>query len=96
MAYYRKKPVVIEAIQYLPRYGFEETPDWLKKAYEDSIVTDHPHDDYYEVVTLEGLMKGYIYSYLVRGVEGELYPCRGDIFKETYEKVEEVDMSNEN
>ena len=87
MAFYRKIPVTIEAVKYHPRYGFEEMPDWLKKALEDSIVTDHPQDDYYEVVTLEGIMRGYINSYLVRGIEGELYPCRGDIFEMTYERV---------
>lgn len=87
MAFYRKIPVTIEAVKYRPSYGFEEMPDWLKKAFEDSIVTDHPQDDYYEVVTLEGIMRGYINSYLVRGIEGELYPCRGDIFEMTYERV---------
>ncbi len=39
--------------------------------------------------TLEGTMQGNPGDYLIRGVKGELYPCRADIFQETYDLVEE-------
>ena len=42
----------------------------------------------FEVQTLEGTMKGNPNDYLIRGVKGELYPCKPDVFSETYEEVE--------
>ncbi len=41
------------------------------------------------IETLEGDMRGDVGDYLIRGVQGELYPCKPDIFKATYELVEE-------
>ena len=41
--------------------------------------------------TLEGIMEGRVGDYLVTGVKGEKYPCRADIFEETYELVEDND-----
>jgi hypothetical protein len=45
-------------------------------------------DEAFEVETLEGTMKGNAGDYLIQGVSGELYPCKPDIFKKTYEKIE--------
>lgn len=66
MPLFRKKPVVIEAIQITREMT---------------------------VKTLEGTMKGNPGDWLITGVQGEQYFCRDDIFKETYEKVEEVSKS---
>ena len=41
--------------------------------------------------TLEGIMEGRVGDYLITGVKGEQYPCRADIFEETYELVEDND-----
>ena len=80
---YRKKPVVIEATQ-------------IK---ESNFTKDHPNDDHVigviydpnrrvvEINTLEGVMIGNIGDYIIRGVQGELYPCKPDIFKLTYDQV---------
>lgn len=43
----------------------------------------------FEVDTLEGTMRGNPGDYLIQGVKGEYYPCKPDIFEETYEKTEE-------
>lgn len=83
---YRKKPVVIEAIQFdgwnwAECYQFmsDETllfPQWEKK--EEKIV----------IKTLEGVMTASIGDYIIKGVNGEFYPCKPDIFEKTYEEIE--------
>ena len=91
---YIKKPIPVEAVK-ANSDGFAESPAWISKAVLDGIVQiiHYPGANYgfngFKVITLEGPMTGNVGDYLIRGVEGELYPCRGDIFEKTYEKVEE-------
>lgn len=81
MAQYRKKPVVIEAFIYWQ----ENRPDWFcDKVITNEIVTFETHC---EIKTLEGVMRGEIGDYIIKGVKGEIYPCKPDIFEATYEKV---------
>ena len=96
MPYYRKKPVIVEAVQYhLQEYAdnpltFDETPEWLKEAIEKKIIVpEFRSEDYWYLVieTLEGKMTVSPSDWIIRGVHGELYPCKPDIFKETYEPV---------
>ena len=94
MAKYRKKPVVIEAYQYIGDFienNVWNAPTWIKQAldigklkYKE--VEDNPPELY--VVTLEGDMKCDYRDYIIKGVKGELYPCKPDIFEETYEPSE--------
>lgn len=95
---YRKKPVVIEAFQYdgdlKGKDGNYYVPDWAVKAFEDGVLHYplpgsplHPPCELY-VKTLEGDMHVSIGDYVIRGVNGELYPCKPDIFEKTYEAVE--------
>lgn len=85
MSKYRKKPVEVEAWQ----YGQEicTAPEWMRDAVRDEIV--RRIDDSVYVITLEGKMKVSENDYIIKGVSGELYPCKSDIFKKTYEKVQE-------
>lgn len=79
---YRKKPVVIEAI----RIG----DDTVKELAEfDGVLPMHLGDMFagVRVDTLEGRMHGNKGDYLIRGVMGEVYPCRADIFEQTCEEV---------
>jgi len=81
MAHYRKKPVVIEAVQ-ITASTFD---------------ADHPNDEHIAGVvydprercafinTLEGRMRADMNDWIIRGVKGELYPCKPDIFAATYE-----------
>jgi len=83
---YRKKPVVIEAIQ------FTEDPMSGSKIVEwsDHKVM-HLTDDNIPCLiidTLEGKMRGGINDFIIKGVNGEFYPCKPDIFEKTYDKVE--------
>ena len=95
---YRKKPVVIEAFQYdgdlKGKDGNYYVPDWAVKAFEDGVLhyplpADLLHSpcELY-VMTLEGDMHVSIGDYVIRGVNGEIYPCKPDIFEKTYEPAE--------
>ena len=92
MQKYRKKPVVIEAIQILPEnrpalIGLSGDPGRVFAThgrfgvYSDIYVTIH---------TLEGTMTGEQGDWIIKGIKGELYPCKNDIFQATYEKVSEI------
>ena len=91
MAKYRKKPVVIEAVQWTGD-NFEEIKKMLKDADENRAITSHPNEDKEVksllIVTLEGEMIADKGDYIIKGVQGEFYPCKPEIFEQTYEKVE--------
>lgn len=90
---YRKKPIEVEAVKIVrPVSGTEELteahPQWLM----DNILTGRvrPYSDgTFHVNTIEGLMLGQAGDYLVKGIEGELYPVKASIFEASYEKVED-------
>lgn len=84
----RKLPIVVEAAYFNERKMFEENPSWLKHAIIDGRL--RTVGSHYFVKTLEGNMVGLPDSYLIRGINGELYPCDGDIFRKTYETVDNV------
>lgn len=92
---YRKKPVIIEAIQWTgdnlkevieftgkhPKFSegfksFEEYEAYVKKG-----------GNIFKIFTLEGTMEASVGDYIIRGVQGEHYPCKPDIFISTYEKI---------
>lgn len=88
---YRKKPVVIEAIQYTGSNG------WVLKQWSNGEVysspvleptENNPTGEYVQIKTLEGVMTGIVGDYIIKGVKGEFYPIKEDIFLKTYEKVE--------
>lgn len=84
---YRKKPVIIEAIQ------FEDNSDRIIEIHEfmggDTIRVNCEDKDnpYLKIETLEGIMKASVGDYIIKGVNGEFYPCKPDIFEKTYERV---------
>lgn len=85
MKLFRKKPLAIEAVQLL----------------DSAFTGDHPNDEHVrgvvydptnkvaKIQTLEGTMTANIGDWIIRGVKGELYPCKPDIFEATYEAVRE-------
>ena len=85
---YRKKPVVIEAVQFLDT---EESILELSELGLDPVRIDYADlsNPLLKIETLGGLMIATEGDYIIKGVQGEFYPCKHDIFKETYEKVEE-------
>ena len=86
---YRKKPVEIEAVQFISiDHGFNERPDWLNKAiYKDEKVKFFGTPNKLDIETLEGTMQASPGDFIIRGVNGEFYPCKPDIFEKTYEEV---------
>lgn len=87
MAQYRKKPVVIEAFQWLPSpNGHLFWPDWFRQAVNTEIASVQP-DGSVQIKTLEGDHRGDIRDWIIQGVKGELYPCKPDIFEALYDQV---------
>lgn len=81
---YRKKPILIEAIQWDGSYESQgQIVTWSKGA-----VSGWFDGAYHLVVeTLEGTMRAEVGDWIIRGVQGEFYPCKPDIFEATYSKV---------
>ncbi len=82
---YRKKPVIIEAVQLkdlevrtlMALQNFAGLGNDVFEAVEDGVLID----------TLEGSMKASVGDFIIKGVNGEFYPCKPDIFEKTYEEV---------
>lgn len=85
MAKYRKMPVVIEAIQWDGR-SLSKAIEFCGRGNLD-ITGKYPGE--LKIKTLEGTMNASIGDYIIRGVQGEIYPCKPDIFEQTYESVDE-------
>lgn len=85
---YRKKPVEIEAFQWGVRNEpHKYVPAWLGEAALNGHVRVKA-DKTLEIETLVGILTASLGDWIVRGVRGELYPVKPDIFKETYEAVD--------
>jgi hypothetical protein len=98
---YRKLPVVIEAFKWTGDQDQTEDPLWIIDAIKTGIVrfikggyeSEFSGRSYYSpgymiIKTLEGEMKANIGDYIIKGVKGEIYPCKPDIFEATYELEE--------
>lgn len=84
MAQFRKKPVVIEAVRW---DGRMQTVERLLMAATTKEVSQDLGDPALIIPTLEGEMRAEVGDWIIRGVKGELYPCKPDIFEATYEPV---------
>lgn len=87
MSKYRKKPVVIEAIQY-DGHNLREIAEFV--GTDLSMVDNDVNVSLFPVIkTLEGDMLISEGDFVIKGVQGEFYPCKPDIFEQTYESVED-------
>jgi hypothetical protein len=81
---FRKKPVVIEATKFMGGFSHDEmTVDW--DGYADVATFSN---GFLKIKTLEGIMHANVGDYIIKGVNGEFYPCRPDIFAKSYEPAE--------
>ena len=100
MAKYRKKPVIVEAVKLDGLYPskIKECIEFLEGKVIDlsNPITDDKFYDYCNIVsdnggitihTLEGNMLEKDGDYIIKGVNGEFYPCKPDVFEKTYETV---------
>ena len=84
---FRKKPVVIEAMQFeTNNVGGHEHMDAILDWVGDSAAW-HDSTDIF-IPTLEGVMRASVGDWIIKGVNGEFYPCKPDIFEKTYEPAE--------
>jgi hypothetical protein len=99
MPKFRKRPVEIEAVQYTPEIAKRGWPNeicedhpWLDEAYNNGVLDNigvakaggGAEATHIAIKTLEGVMRCDIGDWIIRGVKGELYPCKPDIFTATY------------
>lgn len=84
---YRKKPVVIEAIRYTGHYSstVSMVESWGDPFFECSVINSSTGN--LEIRTLEGTMDAHPGDWIIKGVKGEFYPCKPDIFEASYEEV---------
>lgn len=82
MKQYRKKPVTITAVQFTGD-NWDEIECFVP-------VGKYNDDGTFQIVTLEGEHRCSIGDYVIKGVHGEFYPCKPDIFIETYDEVKGV------
>lgn len=88
MAFYRKKPVVIEAEQFTGD-NFEKIIKFIgeqnlvAQEFDTDISKEFPTEIH--IKTLEGTMIASRYDYIIKGIKGEFYPCKPDVFHKTYD-----------
>lgn len=90
MPRYRKKPVVIEAVQFIGTpESCSDVTEFLGGTHEHNHSWKHRTTDGGFIHTLEGEMEFGVGDWIIRGVAGEYYPCKPEIFLATYEPVDE-------
>lgn len=96
MAYFKKKPVIIEAIQWNGNSNRNEIESFVGKPFKATLESETAYlagkgAPLFSITisTLEGDMKAMPYDWIIKGVNGEFYPCKPDIFEKTYEPVNE-------
>ena len=89
MPKFRKKPVVIEAIQFGGAGDRAEAWEWARARRGNREVTGGTDDKghFLLIETLEGVHRADEGDWIIQGVAGELYPCKPEIFARTYEPV---------
>lgn len=94
---YRKIPVVVDAIQWTGENqremfdfltNYEKADDYMSASGEHFIIDHNAVKGGLVIKTLEGEHIASIGDYIIRGVAGEFYPCKPEIFEKTYERAE--------
>lgn len=94
---YRKIPVVVDVVQWTGENqremfdfltNYEKTDDYMSASGEHFIIDHNAVKGGLVIKTLEGEHIASIGDYIIRGVAGEFYPCKPEIFEKTYERAE--------
>ena len=97
---YRKKPVVVEAFKWTGGQDQAEDPEWIVEAIKNKsarVLRKHVEGELKVVLgikTLEGVMEAQVGDYIVKGANGETYPCEAGIFEQTYEYVGKTEIKD--
>lgn len=83
---FRKKPIVIEAFKWTGGPNQTEDPVWIVEAIKLGVVRIEYPNLY--IQTLEGEMTASKGDWIIQGVQGEIYPCKPDIFEKTYDEID--------
>jgi len=94
MSKFRKKPVVIEAIQWTGAGDTNRVMNWLSML-KANVAGWMFHDTDITIPTLEGDHRALPGDWIIRGIKGEIYPCKPDIFAATYEPVAQLEAAQE-
>lgn len=90
---YRKKPVVVEAVQFL------DTAERVCEISEfmDGVTVDYgnPGKPVVKIKTLEGVMRADVGDWIIKGISGEFYPCKPDVFEQTYIEEPEAELDSQ-
>lgn len=94
MAYFKKKPVVIEARQFVSNNELEdvnmnELVDWVNHSGGEAF---HDGTSIY-IETLEGRHRADVRDWIIKGIKGEFYPCKQDIFANSYDLASAEDLT---
>lgn len=99
---YRKIPRVVDAVQWHGQYNRMAFPSWFNDAWSEcgtsslnSVWKPNPFQGELCIFTLEGVMRANVGDWIIRGIKGELYPCKPDIFSATYEPVSRLQAEGE-
>lgn len=92
---FRKKPVVVEAFQWTGDLIKDDPPKWFDDAMDKTWTSEGSarflvgtDSIWIQISTLEGIHRASIGDWIIQGVDGEIYPCKPEIFKKTYEEVQ--------
>lgn len=83
----RKKPVEIEFMQLTDLESGERIVDWIGN-HNSVLDISNNNNLIITLMTLEGAMIANLHDYIIKGVQGEFYPCKPDIFHKTYEVIQ--------
>lgn len=89
---FRKKPIEIEAMQFTNK-SKDQVFNWIAGTRHHADF-DEKHTPILKIETLEGVMTANIGDWIIRGIAGEYYPCKPDIFEATYEAIDKGDVGN--
>ncbi|WP_257306258.1 PGDYG domain-containing protein [Geothrix campi] len=82
---FRKKPVVIEALQFIDAMAGRSILAWVNSNGGKAMALGCEEAPEMEIFTLEGNHRAIPGDWIIQGVKGEFYPCKPDIFEATYE-----------
>lgn len=84
---FKKKPIVIEAIRFLGPFSCDEFHETWGSDFKN--IAKYNNLGFLTIQTLEGQMIATVGDWIIKGVNGEFYPCKNEIFQKTYERVKD-------
>ena len=94
---FKKKPVVIDAIQ-LTQKTVQECYEFVGAVgnFPECGMGIDPSDGQFKITTLEGVMIADVNDWIIKGIKGEFYPCKPDVFERSYDKVDDDSLETIN